>query len=291
MHLVLTTGAPTASGHKYADGPGQYEYPKAYSKRMVPGTPFLYYRGRRAVAAGLSGPGYFGCGVVGTVLRSTGNRILSEILDVEEFPELVPLRDPAGAYYEPIGGTRRGYFQTGVRPIEPETMTRVLEAANQQTVRQSAKAPSPKPSGSVPDDRGAGLYGFDAAANAEVERYAVDLTLALLRADPGVRGVTEMPRNNKGYDIRVVLDDREVHVEVKGTRSREPVFLLTEGERLHSHDASIEFMLVVVHAINLRNGTHELTCRRGPVVDGSCSLKPRQWEVRVPRGNPWPVSL
>jgi hypothetical protein len=86
-----------------------------------------------------------------------------------------------------------------------------------------------------------------------------------------------MPRNNKGYDILVHRPDRDLHVEVKGARSLGPTFLITEGERLHSQSPANDYLLIVVHAIDLDQRTHEVTSRRGPVTTEACNLQPVHW--------------
>ncbi len=157
---------------------------------MKPGTPFVYYRGRRALALGLSGPGYFGSGVVGDTLQTTNNRTVSEIVDVIAFDHLVALRDAAGRYFEPLAHTQPGYWRTGVRVIEAETMARILAAAGEpfaQVLLEPGAVSNTTPQNAAVDEVTA-VYGSDFVLNAAVERYAVDLTLTMLRADYGTKG-------------------------------------------------------------------------------------------------------
>ena len=47
----------------------QYQFPNKYKNRIVPGTPFVYYRGKRRAQGKPGKPEYFGCGVIGAVWR------------------------------------------------------------------------------------------------------------------------------------------------------------------------------------------------------------------------------
>jgi hypothetical protein len=97
-----------------------------------------------------------------------------------------------------------------------------------------------------------------------------------LLSEYGSDAVREMPRNNKGFDICVVTADGELHVEVKGTRSPEPVFLMTQAELLHSQQAP-SYRLIVVHAIDLAAGRRRTVSHHGPIAPDVLGLRPMQW--------------
>jgi hypothetical protein len=94
MPLILTTGAPTASGLDYDDVLGvRYEYPRShYRSLMKPGTPFIYYRGGRAKQLELSGLVYFASGVVGEIEGPDEVRPIARVLDYTIFPLPVPFK-------------------------------------------------------------------------------------------------------------------------------------------------------------------------------------------------------
>ncbi len=75
---------------------------------------------------------------------------------------------------------------------------------------------------------------------------------------------------------------------LRGPVVRTQLFFLTEGERLHSSEPGVDFMLVVVHAIDLEARTHRLACRQGPVDESAYTLKARQWESRLLHNDGWP---
>jgi superfamily II DNA or RNA helicase len=82
----------------------------------------------------------------------------------------------------------------------------------------------------------------------EVERRAVDLVLRC-EHDLG-REPREMPRNNKGFDIRSIgPDGTYVDIEVKGRRLGADCFLVTKSERIHGANLGdrSRLALVAVH--------------------------------------------
>lgn len=68
MPLVFASNEETESGLSYDDRAGvSYEFPRMYRRLVVPGTRFLYYRGRRKVGGGRQPQVYFGSGLVGAI--------------------------------------------------------------------------------------------------------------------------------------------------------------------------------------------------------------------------------
>lgn len=270
MTLVLATGAPTASGHAYDDVVGvRYEFPRAYRRLMTPGSSFVYYRGRRAASVGLPGPAYFGTGVVGLITELGGTDLSAEILDYAEFGTPVSIRDAQGSYYEAAAATNRRYWLRGVRPIDDYTLAAIVAASDGAGGREpdtAAKGPA---------------YAASKAELDAVERYSVDVALALLAEGFGREAVTEMPRNNPGFDILVRLSDAELHVEVKGTRRPWPVFFMSEGERLHSVRHAPTYRLCVISNIDLVAASHVVHWHRGAVANPPFEMAPRQWQVRL----------
>jgi hypothetical protein len=238
---------------------------------MTPGTPFIYYRGTRAKKIGLSGPAYFGCGVVGPMSDARNNRLQVEILDYFEFPIAVDFKSGTGEFLEPLAAERPVYFQQGIRSIDEDAFKTILELA---------AAPS------IPDTNETHLsgpgYSRSSLNAALVDEYAISVAVDRFIHQFGSGAVTVMPHNNPGFDLLVQPDkEPEFHVEVKGTRSNYPVFFLTEGERIHSSEQPEAFKLCVVYSINLTERTHEVLDYEGEISDQDFLLQPRQWQVRL----------
>lgn len=275
MPLVLATGAATESGHAYADVLGEeYEYPRSYRKSMNVGELFVYYRGRRIYGGGTRPQVYLGCGTVGPSRPiADGERLVCTIDDFALFEPAVPFRDADG-YLEP-GGTRRGYYQRGVRRVSDAVYARIVSAGlsrEQQTAGPSA---------------GAGSYALPLEARRIEEisrRAASDVVLRM----PGVLRLEAMPFNNPGYDLLAVTADGPKYVEVKGTRGAVPKFFLSEGERSFSEANAPNFLLVVVTGVNLDEGSWgQVHTLEGEITRDSAELREHQWRgVLPPRLDP-----
>jgi hypothetical protein len=238
---------------------------------MVPGSPFVYYRSRE----GREQPHYFGAGIVGTVgtSRSDPDRLECEILDYKPFERAVAFKDVTGAHRE-LNGSRKGYYQQGVRRISEAELRAILELA------ESAAPEAEVVAGEVPPVEA--KYGTSEASRL-VEEYAVQRVLELLKARMPHADVREMARNNPGYDVSVAVEDHVVrYVEVKGTRLPAPVFFLTEGERKFSAQQHDRYTLFVVYRVRRHLGTHEVAEWQGEVTAGACGLAASQWSGSLP---------
>lgn len=270
--IVLVSNRRTASGHSYADRTGvSYEYPTRYRSMIVPGAPFVYYRSRE----GKRQPHYFGTGVVGLVRPSSREPGLleCEILDYRPFEHAVPLRDPSGTHLEE-SGTRRGYYQPGVRRLTEDEFSHVLRLA------QLAPAEAEVVAGEVPPAEA--KFGISEAAR-EVEEYAVERVRELLEERYRGATVRVMARNNPGYDIRVAAADGTVlrYVEVKGTSLAAPVFFLSEGERRFSAREPAQYTIFVVYSVDLDAATHQVQEWEGEVTVDAAALTPVTWSGRL----------
>lgn len=130
MALVLAQNDVSESGIVYDDTTGvSYQFPKMYLGIVRPGSPFVYYRGRKR-KAGRQQQVYFGTGIIGTVKpdATAAGRMKCEILNFLPFEAPVPFKQGNSNYLE-IGGTRRGYFQRGVRVISNEEYEAILKNA------------------------------------------------------------------------------------------------------------------------------------------------------------------
>ena len=282
--LVLTTNRVTASGHHYDDRTGvSYEYPPRYRRMIVTGRRFVYYRGRDE---GFD-PHYFGSGIIGDIRDSQNPGLLvCDILDYHPFARAVPFTDGVGHHLEP-GGDTRGYYQPGCRRVPQSAFEQVIELG-------SGEAPASPPEG-LPPTQLARLsrrprhaqYAPSEASKAVEERAVVRATEWLAARYPAC-AVEVMPRNNPGFDIRVVAPSGEVvrYVEVKGTAAGMPSFFISDGERRFSTLEAARFTLVVVWAVNLVTGDCEITSHDGAVEAPDIDLTPRQFQGLIRNPSP-----
>jgi hypothetical protein len=276
VSLIFASNEETESGLTYDDRTGvSYEFPKMYQRLILPGTRFIYYRGRRRVGGGRQDQVYFGVGLVGTVGESAASpgRLSCEVLDYIPFLDPVPFRSADGSYLEP-DGTRKGFFQRGVRSIGDKEFERILALG----VGESSIPPGDQ---SDPGRNG-GAYGSRETALA-VDRYAMSVAEDVLRRLFMQHEIVAQPHNNPGFDVRVGTEGEVVrYVEVKGTQLIRPLFFLTEGERRFSLDNSDKYSLIVVSHIDLDGGTHETWIHHGSLEQDAFELRPVQWRGRFP---------
>ena len=131
MPLVFAENEASESGITYDDRTGvSYQYPRMYRRLIQPGERFLYYRGRKKRGGGRAPQVYFGTGVVGAIKIDPhdSTRLCCDVLDYRAFATPVPFKDSSGGYLED-GGSRRGYFQRGVRKISDTEFQRITTLA------------------------------------------------------------------------------------------------------------------------------------------------------------------
>ncbi len=269
MPLVLATGAATESGHTYADVLGLvYEYPRRYRNLIQPGEVFVYYRGRRRDVGGTQPQVYLGCGTIGaTSAGSKPDRMRCEILSYTPFLDPVPFKKADGSHLEP-GGSRRGYFQPGVRRVDPETWEGIVWAAT-------------SPTGRLPDNAHAAYV--PTVLGREIEKISRREVLELLRRRDDVLDVSEMPYNHPGYDIRATTATGPLYVEVKGTQGLAPGFFLTEGERRFAAAHPADYLLAVVTGIDPATGASvDIHLLDEPPDSTNAALRPYQWRGELP---------
>lgn len=267
MPLVLTENELTESGIRYADVTGvRYQYPKhAYKNIITSGDRFVYYRGRRSRTGKRIPQVYFGAGVIGDIRDDPGDpsRLHCEVLDYVSFPDPVPFKEGSAGYLE-RDGSRPGYFQRGVRKISESEFSRILTLAGTRAENQTAQ-----PSTDV------GYATADAIR--DVDRFAVDTAMELLAARyPGGK-FAKQPHNNPGFDILVEDRGQSLFVEVKGTRSTEPRFLITNGELMFSRRHSQDYVMCIIYHIDLEAGGYRVSWHTGPVEEPVFDLRAIQW--------------
>lgn len=277
LGLVLTANRAPKSGHRYDDQTGvSYEFPPRYRRSILPGRPFIYYRGRE----GDRGPQYFGCGLVGDVRRSENAGLLRcDILDYRPFDRIVAFKDSAGDYLEP-GGGKRQHYRAGVRAIPEEAFETILRLGTDGSMEgqgQAARAVSEGDNSSRRRPRHAQYAPVDISR--EIEEFAIDRAVEWLQRQFAGCRTEVMPRNNPGYDLRLLNGEGVVlrFVEVKGTSAGTPSFFISEGERRFSITEGHRFILIVVWAIDLRTGESRVSTCPGPVGEPSATLLPRQF--------------
>ena len=258
MPVIFVTDAPTLWESSYADIIGvQYEFPARYRNLVTEGDRFLYYRGSRGAAQGV---GYFGQGIVGKIGQGMrADHLLAALHDVSLYAEPVPIKDDEGNYLE-TGSTTGTNWANGVRRIDDTRFDSIaLRAEESATPRRSFPT-----------------FADPAHASA-MERYSVAVVLGLLRDEFGAEQVLEMPVNNPGFDIEVVLPDGDLHVEVKGTVLPTASFHLSEGQRGHAISRGVGWRLYVVYAINVAEKTHEVVWCSGADLESRADLVPAAW--------------
>ncbi|WP_022926739.1 protein NO VEIN domain-containing protein [Patulibacter americanus] len=267
MPLVLAMSETTESGHAYADVPYvSYEYPRRYRNLVTEGEAFVYYRGRRMADGGTQPQVYLGTGVVGPIRESPdGDRLICAVLDGMPFAAPLPFKSGEGAYLEP-GGTRRGFFQPGVRRIEQTDFETLLRAADVEARRLASSDRGPAP------NTGHGSSGYATPEDARaVEAYSRRVAAAWIEETYSA-SVVQMPQNNPGFDLRVT-GAPFVFVEVKGTRRPAPWFFVSEGERLFAQAKAADYLFVVVYGIDLYEKSHASLVHSTALPP----LKPAQW--------------
>lgn len=269
MPLVLTVSDQTESGHEYRDELYvAHEYPRRYAKKITPGELFVYYRGRhRGRVADAEGPYlcYFGMGMIGSIHQSENEgHLLCEIVGAEEFASPVDFKRSDGSYIEP-GGDRQGYWQPGVRTIDESVFAEIVRLGG-----QVAGAALPMTGGS-----NSGIYATAERARA-IELYSREQTVRRLAADvPGI-DLEEMPYNHPGYDIRTNHPTLEF-VEVKGTQSRSPRFLMSDVERNYWESHPGKYAVYTVYGIELEQQQHVGVRRFRETPESLTWLRPHQW--------------
>ena len=197
------------------------------------------------------------------------NRLVCEVLDGERFPEPVPFKDEKGNYLEP-GGSRSGYYQQGVRKIPEGVFTAIIaRGAAARTGLPPSSRPSTRRPYASPED----------AREVELCSRAI-VTGYLLERFPAGR-VVDMPTNNPGFDLETDIPHLR-YVEVKGTRSPRPEFLLSEGERRFAATHLDDYLFAVVYGIELSSGAHVgISTARAP-LGSAHRLVPQQWSGALP---------
>lgn len=111
--LVLVENEVTAGGlyDHWQDVTGErYHFPNIYRNKVIPGRPFVYYRGVRRADGSRGNAEYFGCGVIGAVSLDTAGDVAStkaqrrwicEIEDYLPFSTAVPAKRE-GVFLEEI---------------------------------------------------------------------------------------------------------------------------------------------------------------------------------------------
>lgn len=133
--IVLVENEATVGGRydDWKDVTGErYHFPNRYKNKMVPGRPFVYYRGTRRLEGRRGTPEYFGFGAIGEVWRDPDVSVEShkrnwkwfcEIEDYEPFSNPVPAKID-GEYLERIASNQWG---VAVRELPHDAFERILE--------------------------------------------------------------------------------------------------------------------------------------------------------------------
>ncbi|MHC5559282.1 protein NO VEIN domain-containing protein [Kocuria sp. U4B] len=171
--------------------------------------------------------GYIGVGVLGVISSSPDpDNSIVDILSYQPFDDVVGRKDPDNTYFEVdlAAGQKGVAWQSGVQRITQRRFEKILNHADGLM-------------GSTPPETATHAKRPQKYAPLEVtqavEQYSVAVVMDLLAQRHGADNVTEMSRNNPGFDIRLGdAGNPGGYFEVKGTQSSDPVFFLSEGECL-----------------------------------------------------------
>lgn len=275
MPLIFAENEASESDIRYTDKTGvQYQFPRMYRTKVLSGERFIYYRGRKKASGSRQPQVYFGTGIVGDVRDDVDhpNRMLAEILDYTPFPMPLFFKNTLEEYYE-VGGSRRGYFQQGVRRVTDREYEAILkDAAVTFGLSDLVAARSPDRDSNPGEIR----YGTS-EKNALVERFSLDHVLLHLEQEFPDSKIVEKARNNPGFDIAVYIGSDLEYIEVKGTTSATPQFFISEGERAFSRRHHERYRLYIVYGINFSSGDCKMVCHRGAVDAEKFSIRPYQW--------------
>ena len=130
---------------QWSDKKGElYHYPNKYKRLILPGTRFIYYKGRMINSEyeneRLSkNPHYFGKGVVGDITQDSGSskNYFATIENFQEFERAIDFKQD-GEYLESSANDRKNYFRDGVREITREVYDKILNLANFNEVNEPA---------------------------------------------------------------------------------------------------------------------------------------------------------
>jgi hypothetical protein len=216
-----------------------YHYPQVYFNRVRPYDRFIYYRPLGRTRGRSDSKHYFGHGVFGQWYpdaRKSDHRFV-DLIKAEPFPNLVPLLDPQGNYYE-TESDHQPQGQASVRDISEIAYYRILAAAavnsNAISLLPSTdsllEAPLPLAASSIPRDRfrqiteippGAGyvpspdaiLNVYESAALQERARADHQNTLASIQSAVLQRGGSTWYNNN--VDLFARLGEQRFLIEAK----------------------------------------------------------------------------
>ena len=91
----------------------------------------------------------------------------------------------------------------------------------------------------------------------EVDEVGMAIAMDEVRSAYPSETITEMEHNNEGFDILVGPADSPVRfVEVKSTRSRRPVFNMSEAERKFSVANASRYSLLIIAGIDRKTQAH-----------------------------------
>lgn len=125
--------------HDWNDCTGQfYHYPHKYHSMIVPGQPFVYYRGKLRTG-GVSGtPEYFGSGTIDAIWPDPTNtegkskakqRWYCSIAKYRAFTQPLPAKKQDGSYYEEVA--KKNHWRDGVRSLWPDRLAAILSSSGE----------------------------------------------------------------------------------------------------------------------------------------------------------------
>ena len=315
LPIVLTESERTAGGvyDSWKDITGeQYHFPNQYRKKVLPGRPFIYYKGVRRAHGRSDTPVYFGAGRIGAVWRDddiapeTPKNKWQWFCSIEQyvpFPTPVVFKDVDDQHYEDV--THSNHFRTAVRIVSPGCFSAILSAAGMHGILGEFLDPptpiEPEPAAQLEVNdsplslnrtrRRSGRIGSggrplskqpkkvgDAAEKAVYNHLSKTLspTEASTLDWPARRGETP------GWDIQYtnVTGDR-IAIEVKGTKAK--IFSsidISENEWKAAKDLGDEYFLyLVTDALGTQPVISPLQNPAATIERTGLEIRPVMWRI------------
>ena len=144
-----------------------------------------------------------------------------------------------------------GYFRDAIKTVIEIKEDYVRVQTLLAVAKHLAERPNPEQKRKKPPSKRACVVSdesTDPEIIRKVEKTAVAHVRKILRAE-GWR-VVSVETMKRGYDLHCVQPDKEMHVEVKGTRGDEPSFMLTRGEHKRAESDPKFALYLVLRALD-----------------------------------------
>jgi hypothetical protein len=112
----------------------------------------------------------------------------------------------------------------------------------------------------------------------DVERRAIEATIAFFEQDPATTSITDVQRLNRGWDLEVARTDGDLLVEVKGAAGGPAAFVLTRNELESAKKYPTVYR--VSYVTGLGGERRQLTLLKDVAALVEEDLTPLSWSIR-----------